>query len=163
AISLPTSTVHRGSARDHRYVVVRSSISSPIDDATNSGGTTASTSSSMRHAHVPTAWTCGSLRIATMNTIGSAAIASAIHTARPRDRAPLVALDADPVRMLIDQLADLVDVALGEHLAAIDHDDLRRQRLDLVEHVARHHDRLLIRAGLAKFSDPLDDVGARDR
>ena len=43
-----------------------------------------------------------------------------------RDRARLVALDADPVRVAIDQLADLVDVALGEHLTAVDHDDLAR-------------------------------------
>ena len=36
----------------------------------------------------------------------------------------------------------------------------RGQRLDLVEHVARHDDRL---AGLAELLDPLDDVDARHR
>ncbi len=45
ASSLPTTTAQRGIGRDHRYVIVRSSISSPIADAMNIGGSTASTSS----------------------------------------------------------------------------------------------------------------------
>src|SRR5881296_2357264 len=43
ATSLPAITCQRGRGRDHRYVIVLSSISSPIDDDTNSAGTTAST------------------------------------------------------------------------------------------------------------------------
>src|SRR6185503_12250353 len=43
ATSLPAVTCQRGSGRDHKYVIVRSSISSPIDDATNIAGTTDST------------------------------------------------------------------------------------------------------------------------
>src|SRR5690348_6829683 len=35
ASSLPASTAQRAIGRDHRYVPVRASISSPIDDATN--------------------------------------------------------------------------------------------------------------------------------
>src|SRR5262245_55149063 len=42
AISLPASTAQRAIGRDHRYVLVRSSISSPIDALTNIAGTIAS-------------------------------------------------------------------------------------------------------------------------
>ncbi len=71
-----------------------------------------------------------------------------------------VALDPDAVRVLVDQAADLVDVALGQHLAAVDDDDLLGQRLDLVQHVARHDHGLAAAGGPA---DALDDLGARDR
>src|SRR5881392_2854783 len=40
ATSLPATIDHRGIGRDHRYVVVRSSMSSPIDAATNIGAST---------------------------------------------------------------------------------------------------------------------------
>src|SRR5580704_11832529 len=44
ARSLPATMVQRGTGRDHRYAPVRSSISSPIDGATNIGGKITSTS-----------------------------------------------------------------------------------------------------------------------
>ena len=50
--------------------------------------------------------------------------------------------DVDGVRMLVDQVADLVDVALGEDPAVVDQQDVRRHRLDLVQDVARDDDAL---------------------
>src|SRR6185436_11029334 len=44
ATSLPTSTAQRAIGRDHRFVLVRSSISSPIDELMNIAGTIASSS-----------------------------------------------------------------------------------------------------------------------
>src|SRR5512147_2024623 len=45
AHSLPASTAQRGIGRDHRYVLVRSSISSPIDAPTNIAGNIVKSSS----------------------------------------------------------------------------------------------------------------------
>ena len=53
-----------------------------------------------------------------------------------------VRLDVDGVRMLVDQIADLVDVAFGEDPALVDQQDVRRHRLDLVQDVARDDDAL---------------------
>ena len=46
------------------------------------------------------------------------------------------------VRMLVDEIANLVDVAFGDDPAVVDQQDVRRHRLDLVQDVARDEDAL---------------------
>ena len=38
--------------------------------------------------------------------------------------------------MAVDEVADLLDLALGHQPAAVHEDDVRRERLDFVQHVA---------------------------
>src|SRR6478735_8859346 len=52
ATSLPAMIDHRGIGRDHRYVVVRSSMSSPIEAATNIGASTDAVSTSNTNTSV---------------------------------------------------------------------------------------------------------------
>ena len=70
-----------------------------------------------------------------------------------RERARVVGADVDRVRVLVDQIADLVDVALGEDPAVVDQQDVRRHRLDLVQDVARDDDAL---AGARPVADQAD-------
>ena len=65
--------------------------------------------------------------------------------------------DVDGVRMRVDQVADLVDVAFGEDPAVVDQQDVRRHRLDLVEDVARDDDAL---AGARPVLDQADGLAA---
>src|SRR6185436_12311203 len=83
AHSLPTSTAQRAIGRDHRYVLVRSSISSPIDALMNIAGTIASSrvDTLNRSRAESDMW-----RVRTMlaYATGSAANSTAIHSALPR-------------------------------------------------------------------------------
>ena len=56
---------------------------------------------------------------------------------RARQLARAVALDAHFVRMLVDEVAHRVDVALGQDLPFVDEQDLRGDGLDLEQHVRR--------------------------
>ena len=47
-------------------------------------------------------------------------------------RAVIVADQHDAMRMPVDQVADLLDLALGHEAAAVHEDDVRRERLDFV-------------------------------
>ena len=50
---------------------------------------------------------------------------------------PIVVADQhDPMGMAVDEVADLLDLALGHEAAAVHEDDVRRERLDFVQHVA---------------------------
>ena len=62
--------------------------------------------------------------------------------------------------MLVDEIANLVDVALGEDPSLVDQQDVRRHRLDLVQDVARDDDAL---AGAAPVLDHADRLAPRDR
>ena len=62
--------------------------------------------------------------------------------------------------MLVDQIANLVDVAFGEDPPLVDQEDVRGHRLDFVQDVARHDDAL---AGAAPVLDHADGLAARDR
>ena len=57
-----------------------------------------------------------------------------------RQRARVLGLDVHRVRMLVDQVADLVHIAFGEDPSLVDEQDVRRHRLDLVQDVTRHDD-----------------------
>src|SRR5262249_21188277 len=54
--------------------------------------------------------------------------------------AVVAAHERDAVRVLVDQVAELADVAFGHEPAVIEQDDPRRQRLHLVEDVAGDDD-----------------------
>ena len=62
--------------------------------------------------------------------------------------------------MLVDELANLVDVALGEDPAVVDQQDGRGHRLDLVQDVARHDDVL---AGARPVLDHADGATPGER
>ena len=64
------------------------------------------------------------------------------------------------MRVGVDQVADLADVAEGDEPAAVDQHDLPREGLDLVEHVARDQDRP---ARPAELEDQVDQLAAGDR
>src|SRR5262245_66163529 len=63
---------------------------------------------------------------------------------RPRQLAGAFRFDVDGVRMFVDEVANLLDAALGENAALIDQQDVRRHRLDLVKDVARDDDALAV-------------------
>src|SRR3954471_20460779 len=68
-----------------------------------------------------------------------AAHVDVVHAAAedlPGDAARIRRADVDGVRMLVDQLADLVDVPFRENPAVVDEQDVRGHRLDLVQDVA---------------------------
>ena len=62
--------------------------------------------------------------------------------------------------MLVDQIANLVDVAFGENPPLVDQQDVGGHRFDLVQDVARHDDAL---ARAAPLLDQTDRLAARDR
>ena len=71
-----------------------------------------------------------------------------------------VALDGDDVGMLVDEVADVVDVALGQDLALVDEDDLAGQGLDLGQDVARDEDRPAL---VSILLDEPDDLALAQR
>ena len=78
----------------------------------------------------------------------------------PGQRARLIRPDEHRVRMLVDEVANLVDVALGEDPALIDEQDVGCHRLDLVKDMARDDDAL---ARPRPLLDETDRLAARDR
>ncbi len=68
--------------------------------------------------------------------------------------------DVHRVRMLVDEVADVVNVAFGEDPAVVDEEDVRGHRLDLVQDVARDDDRL---SGAGPFADQADRAPAGER
>src|SRR5690242_6380469 len=78
----------------------------------------------------------------------------------PREPARLVRADVDGVRVLVDELPDLMDVAFGEDPAVVDQQDVRRHRLDLVQDMARNDDAL---AGAAPLADQANGLAAAQR
>ena len=77
-----------------------------------------------------------------------------------RELAGLVGDDAQLVRAVVDELADGVEVALGEQPALAHHEHPRRQPFDLVEHVRRHDDGAAL---LAELREQVDHVAALAR
>ena len=57
-------------------------------------------------------------------------------------RARLIGANVDRVWMLVDEIANLMDVAFRENAALVDQQDVRRHRLDLVKDMARDDDAL---------------------
>ncbi len=75
-------------------------------------------------------------------------------------RARIGGADEDGVRVGVDQVANLMNVALGQDAAVVDQQDVRRHRLDLVQDVARDDDAL---ARAAPVLDQPDRAAARER
>src|SRR5512141_178598 len=63
--------------------------------------------------------------------------------------------DRDLMRMGLDQLANVRDIALGQDLALVDQDDPRGQGLDLGQDMARDEDRAAL---LLESLDELDEL-----
>ena len=68
--------------------------------------------------------------------------------------------------MLVDELTNLVHVALREDAALVDQQDVRGHRFDFVQDVARHDDALALAAPLLDHPDRLaahDRIHPRER
>ena len=71
----------------------------------------------------------------------------------------IVADQHDAMRVLVDEVADFADVSLGDESAAMQQDDVWRERLDLVEDVAGDDDAA---AGSFEAADRIEHVSPRD-